>query len=217
MTLMDVLDWLVTRAPEFWLVPPVIILAGIVAIGFRLRKKLEKQWLAIAEHTGLRLKTSIVRQPQVVGDYGGRRLIMTPSGCPQGRAGAFRKRWTRVAIDVRNPEFIGLRILRQDIVDTLLTIVGYPDVRIGDATFDRRYLIHTRDTELTKQLLREAALRDALVRANVDTVEMFGTTLAVYYARQERDAVHAELLFTAAIHMANGIDALGSAADSPAH
>jgi hypothetical protein len=124
------------------------------------------------------------------------------------RPDGHRKRWPRLTVEVKNRHLIGLRMYRQDFVDTLLTSIGLPDVRIGDETVNRRFIIQTRDVETTKQLLQDATLRDDLIRADVDTVEMYGTKLHGYYAREEKDPAHAELLFNAMTHLADAIDTL---------
>jgi hypothetical protein len=208
MSLPDVLEWLAAFPEEAWLLPPVIVVAAIFGVTLMLRQARLNRWRAIAEHSGLRLDSkTIVHSPEVVGEYRGRRLVMTTASRRKG-SWTFRKTWTRVTVEVKNPALIGLRMYRQDALDTLLTSVGLPDIRIGDETFDRRFIIRTDDKETATELLRDATLRADLVRAEVNRVEMFGTTMDAYYARDERDVAHAELLFTTVTRLADAIDAL---------
>ena len=51
-------------------------------------------------------------------------------------------------------------------------------------------------------------LRELLLRSKLDSVELLSSTLHAYYARSERDPVHAELLFTAVTTLADAVDAL---------
>jgi hypothetical protein len=83
-----------------------------------------------------------------------------------------------------------------------------PDLKVGDATFDARFIIRSDDPQTAKQLLENAELRKDLMRADVERVEMFSPRLNVYYARDERDSAHAQVLFDAVVHLANAIDAL---------
>ena len=119
-----------------------------------------------------------------------------------------RKTWTLVTADVANPTFLGLKLYRQDIVDTVLASLGMPDLKVGDATFDARFIIQSDDPQTAKQLLANAELRNDLMRAGVERVEMFNPGLSVYYAREERDGAHAQVLFDAVVHLANAIDSL---------
>lgn len=208
MRLPDVLEWLVALPAEVWLLPPVIVVLGIFGVTLMLRRARLNRWRAIAEHSGLRLDPrTIVHAPQVVGEYRGRPLVMTTASRRRGSL-SLRKMWTRVSVTIENPALLGLRFYRQDVVDTLLTSVGLPDIRIGDETFDRRFIVQTDEPHLVTQLFHNATLRDDLIRADVNRVETYGTTLDAYYARDERDVAHAELLFQTVASLADAIDIL---------
>jgi hypothetical protein len=119
-----------------------------------------------------------------------------------------RRPWTRVTVDVSNPQHISLKMRPQDILDTMLKSIGLQDTTIGDDRLDCRFMIQSDDAEMANQLLRNKTLQDDLIEARIDSVEMFGTKLHVYYPRLEKDAAHAELLFNVAVRLADGVDAL---------
>jgi hypothetical protein len=207
-SLLDFLEWLGALPPEAWLVPPVVIIVFVFSVTLMLRRAHLNRWQKIADRTGLRLDPkTIVHEPEVVGEYRGRRLAMVTVSNQRARRARSRP-WTRVTVDVTNPTFIGLKMRPQDFFDTMLTSVGLQDITIGNERFDRRFLIQSDEPDLAKQLLQDAELQDGLIEARIDSVEMFGSKLEVYYARAEKDATHAELLFNASIRLADGIDRL---------
>ena len=191
---------------EVWLIPPVLILAAMAAIGWLRRALLLRRYRAIAERTGLTVKPKIVNASEIRGAFRGRSLVMHI--CSRQRQ-TFRKRWTRVTVDVKNPEVIGLKIWRQDAIDKLIMSAGASEVEVGDADFDRRFVIQSRDEAVVaKMFAGNRELRELMLRSQIDSVELLSATLRAYYARSERDPQHAELLFTAVTALADAIDAI---------
>jgi hypothetical protein len=208
MSWLDVLEWLGGLPVELVLVVPAVLLAGLFAVILTLRRARLNRWRDIAARTGLRLnEKTIVDSPELSGDYRGRRLRMTIASRQRGST-RLRRTWTLVTAEVANPTFLGLKIYRQDIVDTLMTSIGMPDLKVGDETFDQRFIIQSDDPPTAKHLLASVELRSDLIRADVERVEMFNAGLSVYYAREERDSAHAQVLFDAVVHLANAIDSL---------
>ena len=132
---------------------------------------------------------------------------MTIAGRQRGSL-RFRKTWTLVSAPVANPTFMSLKVYRQDVIDTILASVGLQDLKVGDETFDRRFIVQSSDPEIARRLLQDEALRRALIRADIERVEMFNTPLRAYYGREERDSHHARVLFDAVVDFADAIDAL---------
>jgi len=200
---LDLLERIRRRPAELWLVPPVIIIATIVAIGVALHRARLRRYRAIAARTGLAVKPGIVNVPQVHGAYSGRQLVMSTTGArPRG---LFRKTWTRVFVEVRNPRFVALRLRRKDVLDRLLRFGNAP---VGDAEFDRRYLIQSRDPGYVITIFSDRTLREMVFRADIHEVHLVGSTLEVFYRREVRDPEHAALLFDATVRVADAIDML---------
>lgn len=198
------LEWLGQLPAEAWLVPPVIIIASIVAIGVALHRARLRRYRAIAARTGLTVKSSVVNPVQIHGTYAGWPLVMTTTSAQP--AGWFRKTWTRVFVEVHNPTFVGLRLRRRDAVDRLLGLGNAP---VGDADFDRRFLILSREPGYVMMIFGDRSLRDALVQANIEGVRLAGSSLEVFYGREERSPEHAVLLFDATAALATSIDRSG--------
>ena len=119
-----------------------------------------------------------------------------------------RRQWTRVVVDLTNPEAIGLRMWRQDAIDRLVMAVGATEVTVGNPEFDARFVIQSRDDKIVSKVLSDAELQQLILRVEVDSVELLSRQLFVYYARSERDPEHAERLFIAATRLAEAIDAV---------
>jgi hypothetical protein len=97
----------------------------------------------------------------------------------------------------------------QDTVDKLVMLAGATEVVVGDAEFDRRFVIQSRDEkEIAKMFAANREVRELLLRSKIDSVALLSEKLHVHYARSERDPAHAELLFTAATRLADAIDAI---------
>jgi hypothetical protein len=208
MNFFELLDRLSALPTELVLLPPVIVVATILVIALTLRRARLNRWRAIAESTGLRLnERTIVHSPEVVGAYRGRPLRMTIVGRQRGSM-RLRKTWTLVSVAVANPTFMSLKMYRQDVIDTALASFGMQDLKVGDETFDRRFIVQSGEPEIARRLLKNEALRSALIQADIERVEMFNASLRAYYGRDERDSHHARLLFDAVVDLAQAIDAL---------
>ena len=205
MSWLDLLERLGRLPAEAWLVPPVIIIAVIVAIGVALRRARLRRYHAIAARTGLTVKPGIVNLSQVHGAYSGRQLVMsTTSARPRG---FFRKTWTRVFVEVRNPRFVALRLRRRDVIDRLLRLGNAP---VGDVEFDRRFLVLSRDPGYVMMIFSDRMLRELLFRADVQRVHLVHASLEVFYRREVRDPEQAVRLFDATVGLADAIDVLGA-------
>jgi len=201
--LLNLVERLGRLPPEVWLVPPFAFLAAILAIGLLRHRARLRRFRAIAARMNLSVKPGLVRPSTVHGAFGGRSLEMRLSS-PQ-RETIVRKNWTRVAIDVKNPASLGLHMRPQDAVDRMMRL---PDVTVGDAEFDRRFLLRSSETALVRMLFADRGLRESILRANINTVRLFGSPLEVYYAKEVSQPEQAELLFATSVRLADAIDEL---------
>ena len=119
----------------------------------------------------------------------------------------FRKTWTRVHIAVRNPASVTLRLRRKDLIDRLLRLGDAP---VNDAEFDRRFLIRSRQPGYVMMIFGDRTLRETLLAADVEGVWLVGSSLDVFYRREERSPEHAVLLFDGTVRVAEAIDRLGA-------
>lgn len=205
MTLLDWLERLGELPAEVWLVPPVLILGAMAAIGWLRLIIRGRCYRRIAARTGLAVKLRIINSSEIVGAFRGRHLVM--SICNRQRQ-TFRKRWTRVTVDVENPEHIGLHMWPQDALDSLIKLAGGTEIEVGDSAFDRRFVIRSRDEDVVAKMFQNRELRDLLLRSNIDSVQLLSSKLHAYYARNEKDPEHAVLFFTAVTSLADAIDGL---------
>jgi hypothetical protein len=203
---LDLLERIGEMPAEVWLIPPVVILALMTAIGWLRRALLLRDYRAIAARTGLTVAPKILNPSEIRGSFRGRELVMH---IVSRQRATLRRRWTRVIVTLKNPEMVGLRMWPQDALDKLVMLAGATEIVVGDEAFDRRFVIQSRDEQaIAKMFASNRELRDLLLRSTVDSVELLSAVLHVHYARSERDPAHAELLFTAATSLADAIDAL---------
>lgn len=189
---------------EVWLVPPVVIIAAILAVGVALHRARLRRYRAIAARTGLAVTPGIVHASQVHGTYGGRQLVMTTAS-PRPR-GFFRHTWTRVFVQIQNPAFVAFRLRRRDVFDRLLRLGNAP---VNDADFDRRFVILSGGPRWVPLVFGAQTVREALVAADVQAVRLTSSWLEVFSRREERSPDHAVLLFDATVRLADAIDRLG--------
>ena len=202
---LDLLERVGEMPAEIWLVPPVLIIGLIAAIGWMLRALLLRDYRAIAARTGLTVAPKILNPSEVRGTYRGRELVMH---IVSAQGPSLRKKWTRVAVSMTNPEMVDLRMWRQDVMDRMIMAAGATEVVVGDAEFDRRFVILSGDEKVIVKMFASRELRDLLLRSKINSVELLSAKLHVYYARSERNPEHAELLFDAAARLAEAIDGL---------
>ena len=199
------IEWLGNLPAEVWLVPPVLIIAALVSIGYALHRARLRGYRAIAARTGLLVKPGIVNPSLVHGMYLGREIVMSTTSAREERF--FRKTWTRVFVEVRNPRFVALSLRRKDVIDRLLRLGNAP---VGDAEFDRRFLIQSGDPGYVMMIFSDRALQEMLLRAEIQGVDVVDSSLEVFYGREERDPEHAALLFDGTVRIADAIDGLGA-------
>jgi hypothetical protein len=205
--LLDTLERLGEFPAEIWLIPPVLILAAIAAVAWLRRSLQLGRYKAVAERTRLTLVPKFFNPSEVRGSFRNRQLVMNETG--RRRQTLFRKRWTQVVVDVTNPESIGFNIWRQDGIDRFILAVGGTEIVVGDAEFDRRFVIRSNDDDaLVAAVFSAGDLRRMILDAKIEEMNLRHPHLFVYYGRVERDPRHAELLFTAATRLADAIDAL---------
>ena len=118
-------------------------------------------------------------------------------------AGFFRKTWTRVLVEVRNPGFVALRLRRRDVIDRLLRLGNAP---VGDAEFDRCFLILSRQPGYVMMIFGDRPLRELMLQADIRDVRLVGSSLEVFYGREERSPEHAVMLLDATVALAESID-----------
>src|SRR4029450_10719465 len=98
-----------------------------------------------------------------------------------------------------------LRLRRRDAFDRLFQLGNAP---VGDADFDRRFLVQSRDPAYVMLVFSDRPVRDALLRADIQAMRLVGSLLEVFYRRDERSPDHAVLLFDAAGRVADAVDRL---------
>jgi hypothetical protein len=201
------LDWLERLGrlpPEVWLIPPAIIIAGLVGIGLIRHRAQVRRYRAIAARTGLSVKPGIVNPSQVHGSYRGRTLVMTTASA-RPTWFSWRRTWTLVSVTVQNPSYVGMKIRRQDVLDRLMRL---DKIKSDDREFDRRFLVLSQDRGAAIRIISDPAVRRVLLHADVNTVRLYHASLQVFYARDERSPEHAEQLFDASVRLADAVDAV---------
>jgi hypothetical protein len=91
------------------------------------------------------------------------------------------------------------------VIDRLLRLGNAP---VGDAEFDRRFLVLSRDPGYVIMIFSDQTLREMVLRADVQQVHLVNSSLEVFYRREVRDPEHAALLFDATVRVADAIDML---------
>jgi hypothetical protein len=201
--ILDVIEMLGRLPAECWLVPPVIILAVIFGLGMLQRQMHISNWQTIAARTGLTVHAGwITNSPQIRGHYRGRSLIMTTVS---NRSNSVSWTWTRVTLEIDNPHYISLTLLKQGFFETL-TGKLWKDVTIGDAAFDRAFVVQSNEPDEARAVLGgDANLQYALVQANLSSVRISGGRLECDYDKREKDPAHAELVLNALSDLADRV------------
>jgi len=184
-----------------WLALPFPVLATIMFV-FKRRTARLRRLQAVATRTGLLLEASYVRPSLLKGEFNGRALAVTSMS---NRRAAGKRRRTLVTVDVKNPEFLRLRMRRQDGTHHPFRSAEF---EVGDSRFDGRFFIQSDEPVLVREIIRHDELRDALIRSDIYSVRTLGPTLQVVYDGSLEDPAQAELVFSAATSLADAIDGL---------
>jgi len=181
-----------------WLCLPFAILVTLIAM--RLRTTRLRRLQAVADRTGLSLRSGYTTPSELKGDFRGRALIVTPT---TRRRPSGKERRTLVVVDVKNPEFVRFRMRRQDHTRHPFRSAEF---EIGDRGFDGRFFIQSDQPGLMKDIIRHEEVRDVLIRSHIHSAQVLGPKLQVVYSGRLDDPSQAELVFTAATTLADAID-----------
>jgi len=203
MQILNIIEMLSRFPAECWLAPPVIILAIIFGLGLLQRQMHINNWQTIAAHTGLTVHAGwITDSPQIQGHYRGHPVIMTTVSSHRS---SVSRTWTRVTLEIENPHYISLTLLKQGFLETL-TGKLLKDITIGDAAFDRAFVVQSNEPDEARAVLGgDANLQYALVQANLLSVRISGGRLECDYDKREKDAAHAELVLNALSDLADQV------------
>lgn len=203
MQILDIMEMVGRLPAECWLVPPVIILVIIFGLGMLQRQMHINNWQTIAARTGLTVHAGwITDSPQIRGHYRGHSLIMTTVSSNRN---SVSRTWTRVALEIDNPHFVSLALLKQGFLESL-TGKLLKDVAIGDAAFDRAFVVQSNEPDEARAVLgSDPNLRYVLVQANLSSVRISGGRLECDYDKREKDPAHAELVLNALSDLADRV------------
>lgn len=204
MELLNVLEWLMSLPAEYWLVPPVIIIGVIVVIGFTRRQILLRQWEDIARRVNLQLNpNNIFNSPIISGDYRGYKISMT---IISQRNDPWRRDGTLITMQIDNPADIRFTLERQGVLDVLATAAGMQDIKLGDETFDRHFVVRCKPAAPAEELLADSHLREGLIKTNAYRIHLVSGTLTCHMRSVQRDPAHVEMVLNTLSDLADGID-----------
>ena len=129
MRLLELLERIGEMPAEVWLIPPIVIIALMIAVWWLRRSCCFGAIARSPRERDLTVVRKILNPSEIRGRFRGRELVMHI--IPRRRR-TFRRRWTRVTVDVKNPEVIGLSLWPQDVLDRLIMAAGGTEVRVGD-------------------------------------------------------------------------------------
>lgn len=185
-----------------WLALLLLILGAIAAYAILVRRTHLRQLQAVADRTGLSLRSSFTGHSELQGEFRGRPTVMTPTS---PRRSPLKRSRTLLIVDLKNPEFLRLRMRRQDPTRRTFRAAEF---EVGDSRFDGRFFIQSDEPRLVKQVIRNDELRDALIRSDISSAQIFGPKLHIMYEGKLDDPAQLELVFNAAASLADAIDAL---------
>lgn len=194
---------------------PVLVLATPVAFGVvlwldRERNRWRRAWERVASRFQLQLAPVNRMGPPAAaimhGEIDGRACGIDVS---VGRHQPVR---ARALVAAAAPPGFSLRLEREDLATWLEKKAGSPDLQVGEADFDARYLIHTSDAQLARRIL-DAPTRAALLKSELDLVVVTADgvaveTLASVWSNAERLATRTADGLDAALVLAGRADAL---------
>jgi hypothetical protein len=162
----------------FFAVAIVIIVVSTAAM----RRNINEGWGSLAQRTGLTLEevgpsTPFGRfgTPEVRGDFEGRAVKLWTYTVRHGRSST---RYTTMQMSLKNPSNYKLSIRRQTGLDGIGKALGMQDIEIGDAEFDREFVIKSTPETVAKALFGGGSMvREAVRRVPRGGIEINGATM----------------------------------------
>jgi hypothetical protein len=185
-----------------WLALLLLVPVAIAVYAIRTRTVRQRQLQAVANRTGLSFQSSWIGSVEVKGAFRGRPVVMTPTS---PRRSPMKRNRVLLVVDLKNPEFLRLRMRRQDPTRRAFRAAEF---EIGDKAFDGRFFIQSDEPALVKQVIRRDELRDALIRSDIWSAQILGPKLHIVYEGELDDPAQLELVFSAAADLGDAIDAL---------
>ena len=160
------------------------VTGGAVLLARRQAQRARANLAAVASELGLQL----VEKPPVLGFL---RQTPTVSGPHRGRAIAFhtyttgsgkqRQTWQALAVSCDNPHGLFLQLGTQNFLSVIAEKLGSQDVKVGEPTFDERFVLKTNDAEFLRAALlpeiRQGLLAGWSARASGAHVKLAGGQL----------------------------------------
>src|SRR5688572_15090252 len=174
----------------------VIVVAMIVVAILMLlnaeRPGISEGWGALAKQTGLTLVEPpglFAKMPEVHGNFDGRAVNLWTYTVRHMRRSTAR--YAAMQIALNNPYNHKLLIHRDSALYALDKALGMQDVEVGDATFDKDFLIRSAPDSAAKSLFGNAMVRDAVRRiipGAAGTIEIEGSAMIYKPYRLVTDA-----------------------------
>ncbi len=121
----------------------VVFFVAIFALAWYLNKRKREAWGSLANDLGLNMSGGgMFSRPEIGGLYEGHqaRLYTYTTG-----SGKNRHTYTRIALYLREPLTLGLRVYKEGFLSKIGKAIGTQDVRTGDREFDDAVMIKGND------------------------------------------------------------------------
>jgi hypothetical protein len=190
---------------SYWIIfALMLVLGGMVGLGFWRRRQFAANWAELADHLNLAIHGGFLDAPVVSGVYR-KRAVMLRSYIPCGT----RNTWTKMMIEVDNPSRGSLLITRQGELERIGKRLGMLDQRVGDMAFDLHYLINSNPSELVSWLLGDRPdLRRCMLEGDIFRLELDGNELVCTHDRLEQDVDYLKATLNSLGELAERIDSL---------
>lgn len=141
----------------------IALFISAAVLGYLRSQKRNAAWQELASRNGLRFEPGgMLSYPSVSGMYRGRNLLLKNIRRSHGKKNS--KTYTRLVISLENHAGVQFGLYEENVLSGLGQALGMQDVRTGDETVDKRFIIKSQPEEFALRLFTSPGLRERLLQ-----------------------------------------------------
>lgn len=178
---------------------------GVSVLGYLRGQQRNTAWQELAARNGLQFEPgSMLSYPSVSGRYRGRNLLLKNIRRTRGKQRS--RTYTRLTLSLDNRANVRFGLYDQDAFSGLFTALGAQDVRTGDETVDRRFVIKSQPEEFARRLFASPGLRERLLQVRPMNLTLQGNELTFEQQDVLSDADQLQFLFDLLADVADKVE-----------
>lgn len=199
------LDWITFLLPALCCLFTLALGILGAVMGYLRSQTRNAAWQELATRNGLQFEPGgFMTYPRLSGVYRGHSLLLTNFRRTHGRRNSTT--YTRLTLSLDNRANIQFGLYGENMLSGLGKAFGMQDVRIGDETVDRRFVIQSQPEQFAAALFASAGLRERLLQTRSLYLTVKGSELIGQEIGMLTEAEYLQFLFDLLADVAERVD-----------